>query len=78
MLCSDNKKYDELLSENIYLNKIINTFEKTIKKFINWVCKKFAISEEDDLIRDFQQETTTFINPDKQIEYEQEQEEYEL
>ena len=34
-----NKKYDELLNENIYLNKIINTFEKNIKKFISWVCK---------------------------------------
>ncbi|MCI9016309.1 MAG: hypothetical protein HFJ53_03975 [Clostridia bacterium] len=32
-----DKKYNELLSENIYLNKIINTFEKTIKKFISWV-----------------------------------------
>lgn len=77
-----NKKYDELLTENIYLNKIINTFEKTIKKFINWVCKKFAVSEEDNLIRDFQQETNTFINPDKQIEYEnisfQEQMEHDL
>lgn len=73
-----NKKYDELLTENIYLNKIINTFEKTIKKFINWVCKKFAISEEDNLIRDFQQETNTFMNPDKHIEYEKEQEEFEL
>lgn len=73
-----NKKYDELLSENIYLNKIINTFEKTIKKFINWVCKKFAVSEEDNLIRDFQQEMNTFMNPDKQIEYEKEQEEFEL
>lgn len=53
------------------MNKIINTFEKTIKKFINWVCKKFAISEEDNLIRDFQQETNTFMDPDKQIEYEE-------
>ena len=73
-----NKKYDELLSENIYLNKIINTFEKTIKKFIIWVCKKFAISEEDNLIRDFQKETDTFINPEKQIEYELEKETDEL
>ena len=62
----------------MYLNKIINTFEKTIKKFISWVCKKFAFSEEDTLIRDFQQETNTFINPIKQIEYEKEQEEFEL
>ena len=73
-----NKKYDELLSENMYLNKIINTFEKTIKKFISWVCKKFAISEEDALIKNFQQETNTFMNPDKQIEYEKEQESSEI
>ena len=73
-----NKKYDELLSENIYLNKIINTFEKTIKKFVSWVCKRFVVSEEDTLITDFQQETNTFINPIKQIEYEKEQEEFEL
>lgn len=73
-----NKKYDELLSKNIYLNKIINTFEKTIKKFISWVCNRFAVSEEGTLITDFQQETNTFINPIKQIEYEKEQEEFEL
>ncbi len=73
-----NKKYDELLSENIYLNKIINTFEKTIKKFISWVCNRFAVNEEGTLITDFQQETNTFINPIKQIEYEKEQEEFEL
>ena len=73
-----DKKYNELLSENIYLNKIINTFEKTIKKFISWVWKRFAVSEEDALIRDFQQETNTFMNPDKQIAYEEQQEEYEL
>lgn len=73
-----NKKYDELLSENIYLNKIINTFENTIKKFISWVCKRFTVSEEDTLITDFQQETNTFINPIKQIKYEKEQEELEL
>ena len=65
-----NKKYNNLLKENIYLNKIINKFIETLEKFINWVCKKFSISEEDNLIRDFQKETNTFINPEKQIEYE--------
>lgn len=49
-----NKKYDELLSENIYLNKIINTFEKTFKKFISWVCNKFPVSSEEEFIRNFQ------------------------
>lgn len=72
-----DKKYNELLSENLYLNKIINKFEETVKKFIKWVCKRFVVSEEETLIRDFQKETNTFINPEKQIEYEEEQEEIE-
>ena len=48
---------------------------ETLEKFIHWICKKFSISEEDNLIRDFQKETNTFINPEKQIEHEEEQEE---
>ena len=73
-----NKKYDNLLKENIYLNKIINKFLETLEKFIHWICKKFAISEEDNLIRDFQKETNTFINPEEQIEYEENQEEIDI
>ena len=73
-----NKKYDNLLKENIYLNKIINKFIETLEKFIHWICQKFAINEEDSLIRDFQKETNTFINPEKQIEYELEKETDEL
>ena len=73
-----NKKYNDLLKENIYLNKIINKFIETLEKFIHWICKKFAISEEDALIRDFQKETNTFINPEKQIKYELEKETEEL
>lgn len=73
-----NKKYDNLLKENIYLNKIVNKFLETLEKFIHWICKKFAISEEDNLIRDFQKETNTFINPEEQIEYEENQEEIDI
>ena len=73
-----NKKYDNLLKENIYLNKIINKFLETLEKFIHWICKKFVISEEDNLIGDFPKETNTFINPEKQIEYELEKETDEL
>lgn len=73
-----NKKYDNLLKENIYLNKFINKFLETFEKFIHWICKKFAISEEDNLIRDFQKETNTFINLEEQIEYEENQEEIDI
>lgn len=73
-----NKKYDSLLMENKYLNKIINKFEEILEKFVHWICKKFAISDEDNLIRNFQKETDTFINPEKQIQYELEKETDEL
>ena len=35
------------------------------------MCKKFSVTEEEDFIRDFQRETDTFINPERQIKYEQ-------
>ena len=46
------------------MNKIIN-------KFIHWICEKFDIAEEDNLIIDFQKETNTFIDPEKQIKHEE-------
>ena len=71
----ENKYEDEIYhleKNNKFLRKVIKTFEKTLNKFIHWVCKKFSISEEEDFIRDFQRETDTFINPERQIKYEQE------
>ena len=71
----ENKYEDEIYNlekENNFLRKVIKTFEKTLNKFIHWVCKKFSVSEEEDFIRDFQKETETFINPERQIKYEQE------
>ena len=45
---------------------------------ISWICKKFAISEEDNLVRDFRKETNTFIDPEKQIKHEESEKEWEL
>ena len=73
-----NRKYDNLLYENKYLRKIINTFEKTVKKFIKWIVRKFDIAEEDNLIRDFQKETNTFIDPEKQTKHEEREKEWDL
>jgi len=53
------------------LEKIIDKFKVTIKKFIKWICKKFEIPSEDDLIRKFQSETYTTLNIDKQLDYSQ-------
>lgn len=54
-----------------YLEKMIDKFKVTIKKFIRWVCKKFSVPSEDNLIRSFERETYTNLNIDKQLDYTQ-------
>ncbi len=71
----ENKYEDEIYTlnkENSKLHKIIDKFYETIEKFISWICKRFDIGAEDNLIRDFQKETNTYLNPEKQIKYERE------
>lgn len=76
------KKYEnriyELENENNFLRKIIHTLQKTVDKFIHWVCLKFSVSEEDEFIRNFEFENDTYLDPEKQIEYEEELEHEEL
>lgn len=77
----ENKYEDEIYhleKDNKFLRKVINTFEKTVNKFIKWIVKKFDIAEEDNLIRDFQKETNTFIDPEKQIKHEEREKEWDL
>ena len=66
----ENKIYI-LEKENNFLRKVINTFQKTVEKFIHWICVKFSISEEDKLISNFELENDTYIDPVKQIEHEE-------
>ena len=70
----ENKYYNKihkLEKENNHLYKIINKFWDTLEKFIFWICRKFDIAEEDNLVRDFQKETNTFMDPEKQIKHEE-------
>ena len=67
----ENRIYN-LEKENNFLRKVINTLQKTVEKFIHWICVKFSISEEDELIRNFELENDTYIDPVKQIEHEEE------
>ena len=60
-------KYNKLEKENKKLHKIIDRFYITIEKFIEWICNKFNFGESKELIRDFERETNTFIDPVKQI-----------
>ena len=71
-------KIKSLEKENNHLLKIIDKFYETVEKFIHWVCHKFGIGESRELIKDFQEETHTFIDPVKQIENEEREKEWNL
>ena len=78
----ENKYEDEIYKlekENSFLRKIINTLQKTVDKFIHWVCTKFSVSFEDEFIKDFEFENDIYLDPEKQIEHEEElEDEYEM
>lgn len=63
-----NKKIKELEKENKSLNKVIDKFKTNLKKFLKWLCYKFSYPCEDDLIRDFNKETYSNINFEKQLD----------
>ena len=64
-------KIKGLEKENSRLNKIIDKFYETINKFIHWICKNFDMGAEDNLIRDFERETRTYLDAEKQIKREE-------
>ena len=59
-----------LEKENKHLHKVVNKFKETIDKFIKWICKKFDMGAENNLIRDFEKETRTSLDAEKQIKRE--------
>ena len=71
-------KVRKLEKENSKLHRIIDKFYETIDKFIHWICEKFDMGAEDNLIRDFQKETNTFLDPEKQIKKEKREMEWDL
>lgn len=71
-------KIKALEKENNHLHKIIDKFYETIDKFIHWICKKFDMGAEDNLIRDFQKETNTFLDAEKQLKHEEREKEWDL
>ena len=66
-------KFKKLEKENNHLHKIIDKFYETVEKFIDWVCHRFGIREAKQLIKDFEEQTNTFIVPVKQLDFEEKQ-----
>ena len=71
-------KFHKLEKENQHLHKIIDKFKETISKFIKWICKKFDLPSEDEIIRDFERETRTSLDAEKQVKKEERNLELEL
>ena len=71
-------KIKGLEKENSHLHKIVDKFYETVEKFIEWFCKKFGIGESKELVRNFEEETRTFIDPQKQLEHEEREKDWDL
>ena len=67
-----------LEKENKHLHKVVNKFKETIDKFIKWICKKFDMGAENNLIRDFEKETRTSLDAEKMVKKEERQKEIEF
>lgn len=84
----ENKEFDiehkykskirSLEKENNHLHKIIDKFYETVDKFIVWICHKFGIGESKELVKNFEEETHTFIDPVKQIYKEEKENDFEM
>ena len=64
-------KINHLEKENNRLNKIIEKFYKTIDKFIEWICTKFNFGDSKELVKKFENDTHTLIDPVKQMKKEE-------
>ena len=71
-------KIHKLEKENKRLYKVIDKFKDTIKKFIKWICHKFELPSEDEVVRDFEKETRTLLDAEKQISKEERRKDYEI
>lgn len=62
------KEIKKLQQEYKHLNIMIDKFKITLKRFIKWLCHKFSYPSEDELVRDFEKETYTNFNFEKQLD----------
>ena len=72
------KQVKKLEKETNRLHKIIDNFYKTVDKFIEWICTKFNFGNSKELIKDFEHDTHTLIDPVKQIKKEESEKELEF
>ena len=70
-------RINKLEKENNFLHKVVDRFKETIDIFITWICKKFDMGAENNLIRDFERENNILLDAEKQIKFEEMEKEIE-
>lgn len=71
-------RINKLEKENNFLHKVVDRFKETIDIFITWICKKFDIGAENNLIRDFERENNILLDVEKQIKHEEREKDLEM
>ena len=71
-------KINKLEKENRFLHKVVDRFKENIDIFITWICKKFNMGAENNLIRDFERENNILLDAEKQIKHEEREKNLEM
>ena len=56
----------------------ITPIVENINRFITWICKKFDMGAENNLIRDFERENNILLDAEKQIKREEREKKIEM
>ena len=57
---------------------MVDRFKESIDKFIKWICKKFDMGAENNLIRDFERENNILLDAEKQVKREEREKDLEM
>ena len=71
-------RINKLEKENNFLHKVVDRFKETIDIFITWICKKFDMGAENNLVRDFERENNIMLDAEKQIKREEMEKDFEM
>lgn len=71
-------RINKLEKENTFLHKVVDRFKETIDIFITWICKKFDMGAENNLIRDFERDNNILLDAEKQIKHEEREKDLEM
>ena len=71
-------RINKLEKENNFLRKVVDRFKETMDRFITWICKKFDMGAENNLIRDFERENNILLDAEKQIKREEREKKIEM